>query len=71
MERTDSYEVIQHLNGKAKDAIKVNPKDLPSPQTMKQLNQDTEYQALESERQELHDFNQLTLYTAKPAEQSS
>lgn len=71
MEKTDSYEVVQHLNGKAKDAIKVNLWDLPSPQAMKQLNQDPEYQALESERQKLHNFNQLTLYTAKPVQDAA
>ncbi len=71
MERFGSYEIVQHLNGKAEDAIKLNLWHLPSPEAMQQLGQDADYQALETMRNELHDFNQLTLYTAKSVQETA
>ncbi len=68
MERIASYDLVQHLNGKAEDAVKLNLWSLPGPGAIQQLNQDADYVALEDQRNELHDFNQLTLYMANPVQ---
>lgn len=69
MEPIASYNIVQHLNGKAEDAIKLNLWSIPNPEAIQALGQDDDYQALESTRNQLHDFNQLTLYTAETIEQ--
>ncbi len=69
MERIGSYNIVQHLNGKAEDAIKLNLWSIPNEEAIQALGQDADYQALENTRNQLHDFSQLTLYTAETIEQ--
>lgn len=71
MERIGTYDIVQHLGGKAEDAIRLNLWSIPNTESIQVLGQDEAYQALEDTRNELHDFNQLTLYTAKTVEQKA
>ncbi|MEM6446850.1 MAG: hypothetical protein AAF704_09850 [Cyanobacteria bacterium P01_D01_bin.123] len=70
MERVGSYNITEYLGGKAEDAIKLNLWSLPNAETMQQLGEDLDYQALEAKRNALHDFSQITLYTASSVQDS-
>ncbi|MBT9317812.1 DUF1330 domain-containing protein [Leptothoe spongobia] len=69
IKRISSYDIVQHLGGKAEDAIRLNLWSIPNSEVIQVLGQDADYQALENMRNELHDFSQLTLYTAETVEQ--
>ncbi|MEQ8465222.1 hypothetical protein [Coleofasciculus sp. E1-EBD-02] len=62
MEQIGSYDIVQHLGGDAEEATKLNLWSIPNPEAMQALVEDADYQALEDMRNELHNFNQLTLY---------
>lgn len=67
MKMIQSYKLEKFLNGSIpKNTARLNLWDVPSPETLKKLSQDQDYQALIPHRNKIHAMQNVTLFFAEP-----